>query len=262
MITELNHFGIVVSDLEASMTFYQKAFNATTVFEGFIPSTGTDVRYLQIAGGMIELLHRREQDPDEVKGITHIAFLTDDLDADHARLVDAGVHEFTAPKTAGSGVGRLSFVRDPNNARVELIERDVTMREGIVEDEFVVGFDHYSLRAPDLDGARNFYQNLFGMKNLTTMHIAATELTIDYLHWDYDVLELLHRPVPETEIYAHLALRVNDLDGIVAKLAGHGIEPLPGTPKPAGNGHGSLAKITDPDGVKIELLERADLRDL
>jgi hypothetical protein len=35
-----------------------------------------------------------------------------------------------------------------------------------------------------------------------------------------------------------------------------------GTPKPEGTGLGRIGIIRDPDGVKIELVDRADLRDL
>jgi len=33
MIEELNHFGIVVRDLDASLAFYQRAFGAVIVFQ-------------------------------------------------------------------------------------------------------------------------------------------------------------------------------------------------------------------------------------
>lgn len=263
MIHELNHFGIVVRDLGASRSFYQNAFGAKAVFENFIPSTKTDVVYLQIAGGLIELLHPNEPGPDTTFGITHIAFLTDDLDADFQRLIDGGAGELVRPKVAGTGVGRLAFLSDPNGARVELLQRDLAMRGDAIDHDHVAAFDHYSVRADDLESARDFYLNQLGMQRLTTLEVPATELTIDYLHWDYDVLELLHRPTPsEGPIFAHIALRVNDLDVALDALAGLGIDPRPGTPKPAGTGLGRLAIVTDPDGVSIELLDRVDLREL
>lgn len=263
MIHELNHFGIVVRDLERSMSFYSDAFSARTVFEGFIPASGTDVRYLQLGGGLIELLHQQDAPPDTSFGVTHIAFMTDDLDADYDRLLDAGATDLVRPRPAGSGVGRLAFLGDPNGARVELLQRDVKMREGIVEDDHVVGFDHYSLHADDLGAARHFYVDLLGMRNLRTIDAAAQELTIDYLHYDDDVLELMHRPEPATgSIYAHIALRVLDLDGLLEKLGALGIRPKPSTPRPAGSGYGRIAVVTDPDGLDIELLDRPELKDL
>ena len=55
MINELNHVGIVVRDLDASLAFYQRAFGAVIVFQRIIPASQTDVVYLQMAGGMVEL---------------------------------------------------------------------------------------------------------------------------------------------------------------------------------------------------------------
>jgi len=70
VLTEFNHYGIVIRDLRKSLAFYQDILGAKIVFQGLIPSTRTDVVYLQIAGGLIELLHRAEPAPDEVFGVT------------------------------------------------------------------------------------------------------------------------------------------------------------------------------------------------
>ena len=141
------------------------------------------------------------------------------------------------------------------------------MRKQPIEHPIVKSFDHYSLLANDLDGALNFYQSLMGMKTLRLMEVPASELSITYLHYDYDVLELLHRPTPNTtdSIYGHFALRVDNVDEALEALealAVQGVPAEPGTPKPAGMGLGRIGIIRDPDGVKIELVDRADLHDL
>ena len=41
-----------------------------------------------------------------------------------------------------------------------------------------------------------------------------------------------------------------------------GVATEPNFPKTAGTGIGRIGMIRDPDGVKIELVDRADLRDL
>ena len=208
MIYELNHFGIVVKDLKKSLDFYQGVLGAKTVYQGLIPTTQTDVVYLQIAGGLIELLHRAEPAPDEKFGITHIAFMSDDLDADYARLVEAGHKEYVKPKVAGTGNGRLAFLADPNGARVELIQREGKMRLDANEHPIIKSFDHYSLTANDLDGAMRFYQTLMGMKTLKTMEVPARELSMVYLHWGYELRWLdAHHPWINTAFqhYVHHA---------------------------------------------------------
>ena len=263
MIYELNHFGIVVRNLEKSLAFYEGLLGARIVYRGLIPSTQTDVVYLLITGGMIELLHRADPAPDEVFGITHIGFMTDDLEGDYERLTAAGYQGFVKPKQAGSGVGRLAFVGDPNGARVELIRRDLRMRDHPVEHPIIKSFDHYSITANDLDAARTFYQTMLGMKTLKEMAVPARELSITYLNYDYDVLELLHRPTPsDGPIFGHFALRVDDVGQALDAFAAQGVPAEPGTPKPAGIGIGQVGIIRDPDDVKIELVDRPDLRDL
>ena len=263
MIYELNHFGIVIRDLEVSLAFYQGVLGARIVYRGVIPATNTDVVYLQLHGGLIELLHRADAPEDETFGITHIAFLSDDLDADFASLVDSGCEPLLQPKVAGTGVGRLAFLSDPNGARVELLERDLAMRIAPIEHPIVAAFDHYSVIANDLVAAEDFYVGRLGLAHLTEIYREDTDVTIKYLSYDYDVLELLHRPEPlGGPIFQHFALRVHDVHDALAACAAHGIPAEQGTPRPIATGNGWIGIIRDPDGVKIELLERVDVREL
>ncbi len=47
-----------------------------------------------------------------------------DLDGLAAKLQAVGVKFRTLPRVAGSGVGRLMFVYDPDYIQVEIIQRD------------------------------------------------------------------------------------------------------------------------------------------
>jgi len=263
MIYELNHVGIVIRDLEKSLAFYEGALGGKVVSRNIIPSSQTDVVYLQITGGMIELLHRREPAPSEVFGITHIGFMTDDLDGDFRALVDAGVTPLAQPKVAGSGVGRIAFVADPNGARVELLQRQPDYRTAPVANGLIESFDHYSMVANDLGAAMEFYRRRLGMKSLRTMRVESRQLDMEYLHYDYDVLELLHRPEPQAgPIFGHFALRVESVERALARMAAQGLAPEAGSPKRAGTGLGLVGIVPDPDGVRVELVDRADLRAL
>jgi lactoylglutathione lyase len=55
--------------------------------------------------------------------------------------------------------------------------------------------------------------------------------------------------------YGHIAITTPDLDAALARLAGQGIEPErpPYSIRPGGN---RLCFVRDPDGYRIELLER------
>ena len=53
----------------------------------------------------------------------HIALTVDDLDATLARLGKQGIEPERPPYTVREGGSRLCFVRDPDQYRIELIER-------------------------------------------------------------------------------------------------------------------------------------------
>ena len=93
--------------------------------------------------------------------------------------------------------------------------------------------------------------------------VESTQLSILCFNFNYDVVELLHRPTLDAgDIFGHVALRVENVDRALKDVAALGVAAEPGTPKPAGTGIGRIGIIRDPNGVKIELLDRPDLRDL
>src|SRR4051794_20962541 len=56
-------------------------------------------------------------------GYGHVAIGVDDLDATLARLAEQGIEPERPPYTVRDGGSRLCFVRDPDQYRVEIIER-------------------------------------------------------------------------------------------------------------------------------------------
>jgi catechol 2,3-dioxygenase-like lactoylglutathione lyase family enzyme len=189
--------------------------------------------------------------------------MTDDLDADHQRLADAGFSFSVTPKMAGSGVGRLAFLSDPNGVRIELIERDDTYKQPSIEGR-IKSFDHISLLARDLASAEAFYGEFIGMSMLKRMRVDARDLNMVYLNMGDDVVELLQpAQLPQgAPLIGHIALRVDSVDAMVEELQGKDVTFDASSPKAAGTGLGRIAVFTDPDGIKIELLDRPDLRNL
>jgi catechol 2,3-dioxygenase-like lactoylglutathione lyase family enzyme len=131
MSLEFNHAGIVVSDIDASTHFYRDLLGFEVVTSYKMPGDWP-ITYLRSGRAQIELLGRQQVAPRSGPhdfaagpGITHLGFKTDDLDGIAARLRAAGVEFKTAPKPAGSGIGRLMFVYDPDYNEVEIIQRDV-----------------------------------------------------------------------------------------------------------------------------------------
>jgi lactoylglutathione lyase len=75
-------------------------------------------------GDRLELTHNFGIDSYELgTGYGHIALTVDDIDATLARLAEQGIEPERAPYTVREGGSRLTFVRDPDGYRIELIER-------------------------------------------------------------------------------------------------------------------------------------------
>ena len=75
-------------------------------------------------GDRLELTHNFGVDSYELgTGYGHIALTVDDLDETLARLSEQGIEPERPPYTVREGGARLTFVRDPDGYRVELLER-------------------------------------------------------------------------------------------------------------------------------------------
>jgi catechol 2,3-dioxygenase-like lactoylglutathione lyase family enzyme len=265
MIYELNHVGEIIRNLDQSVAFYTELLDAKVVREAYIPSSDTKCVYVQIAGGMIEFLCRGDQsDPNLSYGFNHVAYMTDNIEGEYQRLAAAGAEFSVKPKIAGSGYGQVAFLADPNGVRSELIERPETFRQPLSAGGRIRSFDHISLVGDDLTGAEAFYTGQMGFQVLKRQYIAARELTMLYLMMGTDTIELLHRPTsqPGADRIGHIALRVDSVDAMYEFLISKGVQFEPGSPKAAGTGIGRVAVFRDPDGARIELVDRRDLREI
>ncbi|MCD6016040.1 MAG: Glyoxalase/bleomycin resistance protein/dioxygenase [Solirubrobacterales bacterium] len=119
---------------------------------------------------------------------------------------------------------------------------------------------HTCYRVLDLDRSANFYEKL-GFEELRRMPIRdeATNLFMG-LPGDGDRLELTynHDRTEPYEIgtgYGHIAITTDDLDATLERLAADGIEPEK-PPYRVREGGSRICFVRDPDGYRIELIER------
>ena len=76
------------------------------------------------ANNVLELTYNHDgRSYDLGTGYGHIAVGVEDLDGTLEQLADQGIKPERAPYTVSEGGSRLCFVRDPDDYRVELIER-------------------------------------------------------------------------------------------------------------------------------------------
>lgn len=120
---------------------------------------------------------------------------------------------------------------------------------------------HTMLRILDEERSLRFYTAL-GFEERGRKRVGGDTATIIFmgLPGDGDRLELTlndgrTEPYELGEAYGHVALTVEDMDTELARLAEHGIEPEK-PPYEAYPGGSRICFVRDPDGYRIELIER------
>ncbi len=124
---------------------------------------------------------------------------------------------------------------------------------------------HTMIRVLDLEASIAFYTTQLGMKLLRRREHEHGRFTLAFLGYGDDevetVIELTHN-WDQTEPYdlgngfGHLAVAVPDIYAACERMAKAGVK----IPRPAGpmkGGSRAIAFIEDPDGYKIELVERS-----
>jgi lactoylglutathione lyase len=144
-----------------------------------------------------------------------------------------------------------------------------TIGEHKTEAQSAVGqkyrFLHTMLRVMDLQKSLDFYTRLLGMKELRKKDYESGRFTLAFVGYGEEasgtVIELTHNwdqkePYTLGGAFGHLAIGVPDIYGTCARLAKEGVK-IPRPPGPMKHGGSVIAFIEDPDGYKIELIERA-----
>lgn len=121
------HSMIRVLDEARSVDFYSRAFGMDIATR--LPFAGFTLVYLKSAESDFELELTINGDRAEPyaqgEGYGHIAFVVDDLDAEHARFVAEGlapnpVKEF---EHEGSLLAKFFFVTDPDGYKIEVLQK-------------------------------------------------------------------------------------------------------------------------------------------
>ena len=124
---------------------------------------------------------------------------------------------------------------------------------------------HTMIRVRDLDASLNFYTNLLGMELLRKRDYPTGKFTLAFVGYGDEssnaVIELTHNwdqkePYALGTAFGHLAIGVPDVYKACEQLGAAGVK----IPRPAGpmaHGGSVIAFIEDPDGYRIELIQRS-----
>ncbi len=127
MATALIHTMIRVLDEQRSLAFY-RALGFSEIGRQRVGGDTATVIFLALPGdgGRLELtLNDGRTEPYAPgDGYGHIALTVDDMDAEIARLADAGLSPERDPYEPYPGGPKICFVRDPDDYRIELLSRN------------------------------------------------------------------------------------------------------------------------------------------
>lgn len=123
---------------------------------------------------------------------------------------------------------------------------------------------HTMLRVGDLDRSVKFYTELFGMTELRRRDVPDGKYILSFLGYgdesDHTVLELTYNYGVETydlgTAFGHLAIGMPDVYAACERLRASGAK-ITREPGPVKFGTTVIAFVEDPDGYKIELIQRA-----
>lgn len=126
-----HHVGLTVTDIDRSQGWYREAFGFQLQLGFELPGGVRGAMLRSDAGARIELFQvpgatdgLRWADPPtamQTRGFGHVALEVDDLDAVHARAVEAGAADVWAPRQSPEPGRRMAFVHDPDGNLIELI---------------------------------------------------------------------------------------------------------------------------------------------
>jgi methylmalonyl-CoA/ethylmalonyl-CoA epimerase len=131
MLTKINHIGIAVQSLEATIPFYRD--NLGMAFAGIEDVTEQKVRVamLQVGESKIELLEPTSVDSPVAKfiekngaGIHHIAYEVTDIEAAIAKLLADGARMIDEQPRSGAHNTRIAFIhpKSSNGVLTELCQ--------------------------------------------------------------------------------------------------------------------------------------------
>lgn len=122
---------------------------------------------------------------------------------------------------------------------------------------------HTMIRVGNLERSIEFYTDILQMKQIKRNEYPEGKFTLVFLGYgsedDTAVLELTHNWETDDydlgDGYGHIAIEVNDIYGLCNAIKAKGGK-VTREPGPMKHGTTVIAFVEDPDGYKIELIER------
>jgi methylmalonyl-CoA epimerase len=128
ILTEIDHVAIAVHDLEAAISYYQRAFGATVNHREVVESDGVEEALLKVAESYIQLLTPTRPDSPVAKalekrgeGLHHIGYRVANCADALAQMIAAGATPLDKAPRPGSRGTTVAFIH-PKGSFGTLIE--------------------------------------------------------------------------------------------------------------------------------------------
>ncbi len=125
MIEAVDHIGIAVANLDASMDLYRKIFGVAAFHRETVADQGVEIASFQLQGVRIELTAPlSETSPiagflaKRGEGIHHVAFRTNTITEDLARVGDAGIQLINSTPQPGAHNMLIAFLHPKSTGGV------------------------------------------------------------------------------------------------------------------------------------------------
>jgi methylmalonyl-CoA/ethylmalonyl-CoA epimerase len=128
ILTEIDHVAIAVHDIEAAISYYQRAFGATVDHREVVESDGVEEALLKVAESYIQLLTPTRPDSPVAKslekrgeGLHHIGYRVANCADALAQMIAAGATPLDKTPRPGSRGTTVAFIH-PKGSFGTLIE--------------------------------------------------------------------------------------------------------------------------------------------
>lgn len=134
MLKKIEHLGIAVDNIEQSLKVYESLLGASCYKLEEVESEGVKTAFLQIGESKIELLEATNPESaiakflsKKGKGIHHIAFETDNIEAEIKRLIEEGFELIHQTPKDGADNKRIAFLhpKSTDGILVELCQEKI-----------------------------------------------------------------------------------------------------------------------------------------
>jgi methylmalonyl-CoA epimerase len=117
MFNRVDHIGVAVEDIDASLELYERDYGMTLVHREIVAEQGVEAVLLDVGENHIELLAATGPDTPVGKfiakkgpGMHHVAYQVDDIEATLAALKEAGLRLIDETPRIGIRNSRVAFL--------------------------------------------------------------------------------------------------------------------------------------------------------